>query len=252
MKKIGFKLTLLILLTSQICLSQSREELPEIFKNTSTTTFSFNIGPAIPIGEFGEIDINNEKAGLAKTGIQLMGNLNFLISESFYLSLQGGFSSNAINEDELLIPTRNNVPSFVNVSATSSKWKAFSLNVGAGTKTAIDSRTFFLTKFGIGLHNLSSPRFQITLSDGSTTQIINQSSSSANNINLNLGALIETEVNETTLFRIGLDYFKAVQNFEDIEIRSVVNGMTNVPTEVFGFSQNFETISITVGLAFRI
>lgn len=248
----------LFLLLCQLGISQSRENksLPdnEAFKSFSGSKFllGFKVGPTIPIGEFGEIDINDEKAGLAKTGIQLNANLQYLFTESFYLLIEGGYSSNAIDEDELLIPVRNSLPSFVRVSATSKNWNGKTLNAAVGTRTAIDAKTYFLTKFGLGLQSMSYPSSTITVTDGSTTIIGSESSSTSNSLNFTLGASIVAEINNTTFFNIGLDYLRAAHEFKNIAVNTSVNGASAAPTEFFDYDQNIEMIGVTIGLSFKI
>ena len=237
---------------TQLVIGQSREREDLNTIAESKLSLGFKIGPSFALGDFGEIDINNEKAGLAKTGIQLNANLSYLITSSFYLIVDLGYSSNPLDEDELIIPFRNALPSSVSVSATSKSWNSKTLNVGVGTRTAIDAKTYFLTKFGLGLHNMAYPSTTITLSNGQVTQLINQSSSTANTLNLNLGATIMTQINQTTYFTIGFDYIRAVQDFEDIAISSTINGSSAGPTEFADYSQSIETISITIGINIKI
>ncbi|MFT6166098.1 MAG: hypothetical protein ACJAV5_001283 [Vicingaceae bacterium] len=249
---------LLFLLLCQFGISQSRENkgLPdnEAFKSFSGSKllFGFKIGPTIPIGEFGEIDVNNEKAGLAKAGIQLNANLQYLFTESFYLLIEGGYSSNPVDEDELLLPLTNAVPAFVRVSATSKNWNGKTLNAAVGTRTAIDAKTYFLTKFGLGVQNLSAPSFTITLTDGRTTEILSQSSSTTNSLNFIVGASIVAEINQTTFFNIGIDYLRAAHEFKNIAVNYSINGASSGPTEFFEYDQNVEMIGITIGLSFKI
>lgn len=252
-------LTLLTtLLLAQLCFSQSRENNLYLVDNAISTELDskillgIKIGPSVPIGEFGEIDINNEQAGLAKTGIQLNANIQYLLTESFYLLVEGGYSSNAVDEDELLLPYNNTFPSFVRISVTSKNWNAKTLIAAVGTRTAIDSKTYFVTKFGIGLQSMSAPSLTVNITDGSTTAAVSQSSSTSNNIHFTLGASIVAEISETTFFNIGLDYLRATHEFKNVAVNSSVNGVRSAPTEFFEFGQNVETVGITIGLSFKI
>lgn len=241
-----------LLFMTQLIFGQSREGTDYNTIAESKLSLGFKVGPSFALGDFGEIDVNNEKAGLAKTGIHLNANLSYLITSSFYFIVEAGYSSNPIDEDELIIPIQNSVQNSYSVSATSKSWNAKTFNVGVGTRTAIDAQTYFLTKFGLGLHNMESPNITITISNGQVTQLINQSSSTSNTLNLNLGAAIMTEINQTTYFTIGLDYLRAVHDFEDIAVSSTVNGTSAGPTEFADYSQSVETISITIGINIKI
>ena len=249
---------LLLLPFCPLVLVQSRENMAqpanETFRNVSESKvlLGFKLGPCVPIGEFGEVDINNEKAGLAKTGIQLNANLQYLLTESFYLLIEGGYSSNAIDEDELLLPYNNTFPASVRVSATSKNWNSKILNAAIGTRTAIDAKTYFLTKFGLGLQSMSVPSITVTISDGTTTVIGSQSSATSNTLNFIVGASILAEINQTTYFNIGLDYLRTAHEFEGIAVNTSVNGVRSGPTEFFESSQNVETIGITIGFSFKI
>ena len=251
MKKIATTLSCLMLMT-QLSFGQSREDdiLNPIAE--SKVLLGFKVGPSIALGEFSKIAASSEKAGLAKTGIQLNANLRYLLTKSFYLIIEAGYSSNPIDEDELGLPIKKLVASNVSVSVASKSWSAKTFNVGAGTRTAIDVETYFLTKFAIGLQNMASPSYIVTLSNGQTTQLLHQSSSTANALNFTLGASIMTKINPTTHFSIGLDYLTAMQDFEGIAVNSSINGSSAGPTEFFDSSQNIETISITIGVYIKI
>jgi hypothetical protein len=115
----------LLIFFSQEGISQSRDNtefLPAKSLSNSSYTKLFlgvKIGPAIPIGEFGTIDLNEDEAGLAKTGIQLNANLQYLFTESFYGIVEFGYSSNPFDEDELLLPLQP-IPTGLRVSVTTS------------------------------------------------------------------------------------------------------------------------------------
>ncbi len=175
-----------------------------------------------------------------------------MLTESFYLLIEGGYSSNAIDQDELLLPYNNTFPASVRVSATSKNWNSKILNAAIGTRTAIDAKTYFLTKFGLGLQSMSAPSITVTISDGTTTVIGSQSSATSNSLNFIVGASILAEINQTTYFNIGLDYLRTAHEFEGIAVNTSVNGVRSGPTEFFESSQNVETIGITIGFSLKI
>lgn len=239
--------------THFLAISQSREAPSlELLPPTSRTSLGLKMGAALPIGEFGENDLNDENSGFATVGFLIGTEIMYNISESFYFMGELTYISNPIDEDQLLVPVRNNVPSSVNVSINSSNWKSTLLNVAVGTKTSIDAKTEFCTKFGLGLHSMSSTGYSITLSDGRTTQVITQTSSRASNLNLNVGGFLKSEIDEKMSLIAGLNYIYVIQEFDDIKVTSVVNGSNNIPPETFDFSQRVESIVISLGVQFKI
>ena len=256
MKK--FILIFSLLFICQLTNAQSKEDVS--FKDLGTTSalieskalFGFQLGPTIPMGDFGDIDYNNEKSGLAKTGIQLKASVLYSFTETFYGILEAGYSSNPLDEDELIIPVVNAMPSFVRVSASSKNWNATTFNVGVGTRTLIDDRTYFLTKFGFRVQKMSTPSYTISLTDGRTKETASQSSASSSNLNLLLGGSIMTEISSTAFFTIGVDYLRSTHEFEDIKVNTTLNGSSSSPTQSFNFEQDVEMISIMVGFTFKI
>jgi hypothetical protein len=116
----------------------------------------------------------------------------------------------------------------------------------------MDAKTYFLTKFALGLQSMESPSFTISITNGTDNQVIQQTRANSSNLNLNLGAAIVTEINEKTFFNIGLDYIRSDHDFSNIIGTNRVNGVNASPPIIDGYSQNVEIISITVGLNFKI
>tara|TARA_B110000046_G_scaffold47958_1_gene53059 strand:- start:39482 stop:39874 length:393 start_codon:yes stop_codon:yes gene_type:complete len=125
-------------------------------------------------------------------------------------------------------------------------------NAALGRRTAIDSKTYFLTKSGLGVQSMSAPSYTVTLTDGITTEVISQSSSTSNSLHFTLAASIEAAIGQTAFFSIGIDYLRATHKFKDIAVKKSLKGTRSAPTQFFEFNQNVEMVGITIGTSFKI
>lgn len=95
-----------VILISQLALAQKGKS------SDQRSVISFNIGPSLPMGDFGSKDISNDDAGAAKTGIALNLNYTYQLSKQFGLTgslfyntspVDNGIIEDVIDPDDLPI-----------------------------------------------------------------------------------------------------------------------------------------------------
>ncbi|MBL4709464.1 MAG: hypothetical protein JKY48_13595 [Flavobacteriales bacterium] len=235
-------------LFSQARESSSRETAINQIAIDNKTSLLLKLGAGIPNSDFGDSDLNNEKSGLALPGVLFEVALDHSITESVYLSFMGRFQYNGLNEEEFIDFYRGLVPSNVTIAFESDAWRVNSFMGGLGTKTFLDDRTDFISRFMIGFSSARSPSFNAKLSDGRTSITENQESATASAFSYLIGVGINIQTNKGLSVLISADYSATTPEFSNVRFIGTNNNIT-VANETFSFEQEIRLINLSIGLA---
>ena len=246
MKKLSYILFFLGVVTNS--LGQSRETELEKLIPESKTNLTFKLGSGIPTANFSKTDRNNEQSGYALPGLLFEIDLSHHITETVYLSFMGRFQYNGLDEDEFINIYRSLVPSNVVIVFESEAWKTNSFMGGLGTKTYLDDKTDFVTRFMIGASSFKSPSFSAELSDRATTVVESQESGSTSAFSYLIGAGLRLKAKKGISVLIAADYFASTPDFSNVKFVGTVNG-TTVVNQSLSFEQEIRLINLSIGLS---
>lgn len=250
------------------------------FSQKSNKYFSIVTGASFPIRDFGNDDITDEKAGVAKLGqagsisyTQLTGKkLGFAItiqgqrSPIDTRSAEKKFSELNFNQGILSVGTDPNQPpppsppvKYPNWKFQKRSWLSGALLLGGyGEFTSLGSGDFsFLTKAMLGPVYAEAPQIRGSSTTDTATAVYEQTGSSAFGLAYLVSGGIKLHVNKRLYFLTSLEYMGTNKmTFDDIEATLTTTkgtpggGFTISQSKVTGSGkQTISTINLVVGIA---
>ncbi len=253
------------------------------FSQKNNKYFSVVTGASLPIGNFGNDDITDDKAGVAKLGqagsisyAQLTGKkLGFAITIQGQRSpidtkaAEKKFSELNFNRGILSVGTDPNQPpppsppvKYPNWKFEKRSWLSGALLLGGyGEFTAVGSSGFsFITKAMLGPVYAESPAIKGSSITDTATAVYEQTSSSSFGLAYLLSGGIKLHLNKRLYFLTSLEYMGTNNmTFDDIEATLTTTkgtpggGFTISQSKVTGSGkQTISTINLVAGIAFRL
>ncbi len=118
-------------------------------KMTPKSFLAFHGGPSFTIGDFNSTDENNEKAGFAKTGLNLNLNYGYLFNKNIGITAAGFY--NRYNLDKGFL---HDLP-----GTDLDHWQFYGLSVGPMFSHAINDKMAVDLRIMGGVANANTPRF---------------------------------------------------------------------------------------------
>ncbi len=243
-------LLLLIVVLSESGFSQAFEE-PISQTYQEKTSFFGRLGYVMPNGEFEDDNLEDENSGIAKPGFGICVGINHLISSKTFIIAELGFQSNPIDEDRILGFYRANIPSYLDVSMTSSNWISINMMAGMGIIIPVDEEINFAPRFKIGLSTVISPQYTVTVTNGIDVERQMQSTGSGSNFALAVGGDFMIPLADDIDVLIGADYFQTEAAVEDVSFRVDFNG-NQIFQETYAFEQKISTLTLSFGISVKL
>lgn len=212
------------------------------------TWFAMNGGLTIPVGDFGDDNINSAEAGLAKMGVVGKLDLGIKVYRSLGICISGVLGQNQINEKgfDNATPNTNGVVEDI----TTKPWKYIGGMGGLYMTTAIGKGALVL-KGQVGYASVSSYSLQWLLSRGSQYARLEVGSVKSGAGVIDFGVMGMIPIYDNTFFSIGLDYFNTTLKFKGIPISQEASGAKPVYSS-FDYSMNIKLITLNIGVVCQL
>lgn len=214
-------------------------------------SLNIKIGLSEPTGDFADDDLNNPKAGISKTGINVGVALNIQASSKSFVIFDFTYMSNPIREELLTNSFKSNLQAGLDFSLSTSNWNTTNFAVGFGLTIPVDEAVDFKPYFKVGLAGITSPEIITRVSNGSQTERIIQSEATGIGLSYAVGARAELPFGNNINLILEGEYLSTRAEFDD-GIISVEQNNVIVENEQFEFSQNLKLFNLSAGLAFKL
>lgn len=218
-------------------------------QNDKNGFVSFNVGAAIPNGDFADDNTNRTSSGLAKTGFMADLNFGYRISENF--GIMGKvrhqthkFKTNALEDDF-------RGPSYL-IDVDAGKWKTTGGYAGLFVSLPLAAEGgvgVFEFRGLVGLTGSTDPEIEVNIGDYSYSEKITMHSVKASSIGIIFGAGVKLFLSENLAFNINADYFSTNADFEEGEVTIESSDGFKFEGETNDYEQSIQTINLTMGLS---
>jgi len=203
---------------------------------------SLNLGPSIPIGDFGSSAINNEHAGLAKTGFFADLSFGYKLGENIGIGATLRSQSNAYDADAVISFYQLLDPS-LEFRDNSGPWTCSGLLGGLYGSFPIKGITSFDFRGFIGFMSCKTPELDMVITSMGFTESLNVPSSSSTAFAYLLGVGLKIDVGDKVCLNTGIDL---VGTSPEFKMESYGTG------QVQKFTQSISTINIGFGVGLRL
>lgn len=246
----------------------------------SRSALKLGVGAAVPLGKFGQREINNSKAGFAKTGPLLNLSFTHLLGQRTWAEVTVQFQQNPLNTSAMedgfsntkfyqglyvsstLAPPNFPYTTHKNWHFESAEWNTVSLLLGFNGKFPLgtSNKVFARAKLMVGPVYVSSPGIYGESNSGTGGARMEQTSADALSMAYSAGGGIEYDLNSRLYFTTQIDAFgTSSMRFKDIVATLTFwNGTPSNPTTIQQNSvkgdarQSISTLNATVGLGLRL
>lgn len=208
-------------------------------------------GAANPIGDYHSTDIDNDDAGLAKTGLFYDLSFAYKFGGSFGLTAVLRGQANPVNADEFASQVEDEFASVfgpgLSVKAESDPWSCGLFMAGGYGSFGLTDKLSFESRILIGLMSATAPEMTATVTDGIDSYWEKQSAVTSTGFAFGVGAGLKFDVGNRICLLANLDYTSATVSFEDVEyISSDGDNYTD------SFDQSLSTVNFGVGIGYRL
>lgn len=208
---------------------------------------SFMAGPASPIQDFGSMDINNEKSGLAKTGNFLQASATIKLTEYFGLSVLFRNQKHAFAHELLAQALTNQYRGNPSFTSFGDNWKIRGFFAGVYLMLPVKTTPQLSLNFHLlgGLPKIELPEYSLRANSypQSITGTTYKSTSSAGAIIGGFG--LKYKVQKNVALDIGLSYF-----YSEVSFLNVYTSFSNGYYYYGNFKQKINTLNLQVGISF--
>ncbi len=206
-------------------------------QDSKKSSFNILIGPSLPVSDFGDKDISDPSAGLAKTGAFLAFEYDHRLLKNIYLT---GRLSGSINGVDFAY----NAPTGSSLKMSMTNWKNANVFIGFSYIHHISTRFNLIARTLGGLQYTSSPEVKIAISgafNGNSTQ----ESAGATSLGVLLGVGFNYHISQNFGLRLIADYGAAKPTFD---IKASGSGISNELSS----TQNVNLINLGIGMSFKL
>ena len=225
-------------------------------------TFSFSVGPAFPIGQFGSKDFLSETSGLAKPGGAVSINYTKFVSANFGITICAQGQHNPMDVAVLEEEFGNSITDFPVWSFDKRSWLYGALLLGGSGQFAMDKKNKFtlITKAMAGIAFAKSPGMAGKSATAAGLASVEQNKKTATGFTYCVGAGINYSINKSVFLTSSLTYNGTNKmTFKDVQtIVTSVEGTPGSPdyaaqqymTTVNGM-QTISSVNLLFGIGFR-
>ena len=206
-------------------------------QDSKKSSFNILMGPSLPISDFGDKDISDPNAGLAKTGAFLALEYDHRLLNKIYFT---GRLSGSINGVDFAY----SAPTGSALKMSMTNWKNANVFVGFSYIHHISTRFKLIARTLGGLQYTRSPEVKIAISgvfNGNSTQ----ESAGATSLGVLLGVGFNYNISQNLGLRLIADYGAAKPTFD---IKASGSGISNELSS----SQNVNLINLGIGMSFKL
>lgn len=223
---------------------QGTSDLPFAFIRNK---LSLSMGPSLATGDFGSQSLDNENAGLAKTGI----SFNFFYQHFWTPHIGIGVKSFCTINDidkESLINGLNKTTDLKWSTSDDISWDCTGLLAGLTFDFKDDYDTHYEINMLCGPMALGSPKIKYTLSSNSYSYI-KQDDATATNWGYNIGIGVSKQISKKWYLLANIDYMACNFKFKEIDSSMLLYNYYYEQT-ASDVPMKFKTINITFGIGY--
>jgi len=231
-----------LLLLSSICL---------IAYSQKSNYFDFNIGIALPLGEFQDTDLDREESGFAQVGRKLQLSYARSMGKDFWIILSYREFDNNMDGDKVLTDFRNQNPGVEIISIHNRSWSSNAILIGLSKQFHfVESRFTFEPKLQFGLAQTKRPNFAFSYNINQTAVLPpGETTAEDQNFAISLGFNQAYSINEYVSLTLAFDYYYTLANFSFVRYPSVGRYDPTVSEDI-SYTQQIQILSISGGLRF--
>lgn len=210
--------------------------------------FGISVGGAIPMGDLGSKDLDNENAGMANPGGLIDLSFAYKLGKgNFGLTALIRTQSNPTDVSGVEKELQNADPS-INWDVDMKKWKSGCLMAGFFGSFPVSSKAFFEPRFMLGFVRATSPELTITATDPQIGSFwIKQSDATALTFAYLMGVGCKFDISSNLYLLTNLDYLGSNPEFQNVEYTTSA-GERATDT----WSQKMGTFNISAGIAIKL
>lgn len=216
----------------------------------SNFELEISVGPAIPLGDFGDKDEDNDDAGFAKTGSELAVFGNWTLQSPFGIAVGWVVDGNYPDVDKL-VDEFSSIDPTLNWEAESQAFLTNALLVGPSF-TQTSGNTYLGLTLGAGVAFVRFPEITVTASDGSGNEAeVVQERALAASLAARASAKVGFWVDSSTAITLGVSYMYTNPTADDVELSLSENG-TVVSTDSSDIEQEIQILTIPIGVVISL
>lgn len=219
--------------------------LSQSYSQNKKAYIGVSVGPSFPFYEYGSSDLDNENAGLAKTGTTFDVSFTYRFGKHFGISGLVRGQSHPTNTDAILDYVRKEVP-YAKWTVDAGKWWLGGTMVGGYGTFPFTEKIHFDAKAMAGVMIVSSPDVNINGSNFGNNVWTKQRRATSGESSLLLGGGFRFDMGESICLLANLDVFYMQPKFVGIETESSSGSL-----ETFTVTQMITTLNLTFGAAVK-
>jgi hypothetical protein len=216
----------------------------------SNFDLDISVGPAIPLGDFGEKDADNDDAGFAKTGFELAVFGNWTLQSPFGIAAGWVVDGNYPDLDAVLDEFSSIDPT-LNWEAEAEAFLTNALLVGPSFSQT-SGNTYLGLTLSAGVAFVRFPELTVTASDGSGNEAeVVQERALAASLAARARAKVGFWVDSSTAITLGATYMYTNPTADDVELSLSENG-TVTATDSSDIEQEIQILTIPIGVVISL
>jgi hypothetical protein len=204
----------------------------------------FSIGPSFPIGDYGNQDFEDPKAGLARIGFNLNLDVRGKFNENLGFNFLILIADHHLNEEKMTRAFQPMQP-YLNWKVNSDPWGAAGIFGGILISLPQTDNLDLTFRALLGYMGLDSPYYRVTATADAKVYVIEQSDATVNAWGSYLGVGMKLDLSHRFSLSFNLDHCAATGEFE-----------TDINTNFSGsydgsFEQRFTFLNLSVAAAYK-
>jgi hypothetical protein len=204
---------------------------------------SLSVGPSLPLGDYGSVNMNNDKAAFATTGHNIDLGYATTLGKNIGIAVMYRYQANPFDEEAFETILDDIDPSY-KWTMDCEDWTSASLMLGLYGSFPIDSsHVSFEMKAMFGYYSSTYPGYKLSAFYNGDTYWIRQDNQSAGTLGYLIGAGFKFNVGERVCILLNADYSAADLEFERVTATSNI-GLSGTGT----IDQKIQTFNVTLGV----
>lgn len=203
-------------------------------------------GLSLPLSNYGSSDLNNEKAGLAKTGYAIDLSGYYRINQHFGLAGLIRHQRNGLNED-VVKAVFSPFTAGGSLDFKSNPWRINSYMIGLNGSVPINNKLSWESKLLIGASTVTPFDMELTMNFMGSTETMKSEGQASTNVSLLLGSGLKYDLNDKFLILGNADFWITETQPKTKGTQS--DGSTSIES---GPYMNITSINLSLGLAYKL
>lgn len=204
------------------------------------------LGGSFAVGEFSSTDFTKSNPGLAQTGNRFDINAGVKFHEKIGAQILLRAQINPLDVQAMSNYLASISSAGTKGSVTSAEWAVFSILVGTYASFKLSNKFVFEPRILAGYTSMANPDLNITLTNGTSSSWVKQSSITGGGFGYLLGAGLKYNLSKRWHLNYNLDYTGASVSFKGIKTTSSAG-----TTETSDGTVEFSSINTGIGIGYN-